>query len=115
MQADTICSTIYANAERLKKLRDESRVPMKLEAYTKLMEEREAEAKRFDQLGKTVIPGVAAVNPGVDMGYIQADSSRIARNDNWINNVHKDFQLNEAMHILFDLIAQDPKITQQQH
>ena len=112
MQSDTVCAQTFANAERLKKLQEERKVPLKLSAYVDLMEERDEEAKQFEQLGKTDIPGVMAANPPVDVEYIQGDSSRIARNDNWIKNVHRDFQLNEAMHIMYDLIHQDPKITQ---
>jgi carboxyl-terminal processing protease len=112
MQNDTVCARIFENAERLKALQDESRVPMRLEEYTTMMEKRQEEAKQFDKLGKTPIEGIVVMNPPVDTNYIQSDSSRIARNDNWIKNVHRDFQLNEAMHIMFDLIAQYPKLTQ---
>lgn len=76
------------------------------------MDEREKEAKRFENIGKTEYTGIMVRNPEVDMAYIQSDSSRIARNDNWVKNVPRDFQLNEAMHIMYDLIAQEPKFTQ---
>lgn len=115
LQNDTTSEAIYANAERLQKLRDETKVPMKLEKYIDMMNEREAEAKRFEKLGKEPVNGMAANNLPVDLEYIQMDSSRIARNDTWLKNVKKDFQLNEAMHIMYDLITMEPAMTQKEN
>lgn len=112
LQQDSMTAIIFQNAERLKNLRDETLVPMDIESYKAQMDEREKEAKRFENIGKTEYTGIMVRNPEVDMAYIQSDSSRIARNDNWVKNVPRDFQLNEAMHIMYDLIAQEPKFTQ---
>ena len=112
LQQDSMTAIIFQNTERLKNLRDETLVPMDIESYKAQMDEREKEAKRFENIGKTEYTGIMVRNPEVDMAYIQSDSSRIARNDNWVKNVPRDFQLNEAMHIMYDLIAQEPKFTQ---
>jgi len=112
LQQDSMTAIIFQNAERLKNLRDETLVPMDIETYKAQMDEREKEAKRYENIGKTEYTGIMVRNPEVDMAYIQSDSSRIARNDNWVKNVPRDFQLNEAMHIMYDLIAQEPKFTQ---
>ena len=36
--------------------------------------------------------------------YINSDESRIARNEVWIEDIKKDFYLEETLHILRDLI-----------
>lgn len=60
--------------------------------------------KRFENLGKDSLSGFDIHNLPVDMAHIQADSSRIARNDNFLSKLHKDIYLEEAVLILNDVI-----------
>ncbi len=95
---------IDENAQLYKKQRDNSDYPLELEAYKTEMELLEKETARFDNLMKDKIEGLSVMNIPVDMEFIQADSSRIARNDVWIGDLKKDVYLEEALHIMHDMM-----------
>jgi hypothetical protein len=53
---------------------------------------------------KNPIDGLSISNLAIDLDYIQADSSRIARNEDWLKGLHKDVYLQETVLIMKDMI-----------
>lgn len=97
---------VRQNAERFKRQRDQSVFPLQIDQYKQMVETRKAEAEKY----KDIYPANASlsvINPAQDLVYIQADSSRIARNDDFIQAVRKDLHLAETLEILSDMIRLD--------
>lgn len=97
---------VRQNAERFKRQRDQSVVPLQIDQYKQMVESRKSEAEKY----KDIYPANASLsvtNPAQDLVYIKADSSRIARNDDFIQGVRKDLHLAETLEILSDMIRLD--------
>jgi len=95
---------VLDNAARLKKNRDETTYPLDYEAYNEFVDLREDEAEQFEGLYDEVIATLNMSNLEVDKAYINSDESRIARNDDWMEGVSKDFYLEETLYIMRDMI-----------
>lgn len=93
------------NALRYKDIRDQSEFPINLEDYRAVMEQREKDAEKYEDLFDEEVVGLTATNLGVDVADIKADESKQARNDEWIEKIKKDFYLEEVMYIMRDLMA----------
>lgn len=94
---------VSENAARFKRQRDETSYTLNLERYKAMVEARNKEGERFKDIyaGK---PDMKVLNPAADMVYIQADSSRIARNEDFQKNLRKDMHLQETMDIMRDMM-----------
>ncbi len=91
------------NAQRIKQLRDQSVFPMQLDAFRKMLDAQEADAKKY----KNIFPerkNLTVYNPPEDLDYIQMDSSRIGRNEAWIKGIRKDGYIDETLSIIHDMI-----------
>lgn len=95
---------ILENANRLKVNRDQSEYPISINEYGSLMDKRKEEAKKFESLYEDDVDFLSVNNMAVDTAYINADESRIGRNEAWIEGLKKDFYLEETLFILRDLI-----------
>jgi len=96
---------ILENAERLKKNSEETKYQLDLESFASLRKKREKESEKYKGLYDDKIPNFVVSNLEVDKVLIQSDSSRIARNEDWIEGIEKDFYLEEVMNILKDMKA----------
>jgi carboxyl-terminal processing protease len=97
-------SKVIANALRIKEVRDQSVVPLQLDKYRAEDIAREEESNEFKKaFGK--IEELHIENLAVDLPVIQVDSSRIGRNQAWIEGMQKDIYLEETLHIMKDLMA----------
>lgn len=96
---------VLENAKRLKHNRDLEELPLNLDAYNSLMEERKQEAEKFDKLYDEEVDGMVVTNLDADIEYINEDESRITRNEEWIQEVKRDFYLEETLAIIRDMIA----------
>ncbi len=97
-------SKVLENAERLKTLRDMKSFPLDYSGYDAMMTQREQDA----EAAKDIYQPIAALdieNLEQDLAFIQADSSRIDRNDSWIKNLQKDHYLEETIFILRDMVT----------
>ncbi|MFZ1424689.1 MAG: carboxy terminal-processing peptidase [Saprospiraceae bacterium] len=103
VKSNTEFNLIDENAKRLAKNREESEYPLELNKYKSLVKQRTEEVKKFEKIGTTAIPGIKTDNLKEDLAYIKADSSRIARNDDFLKGLTKDVYVYESMHILKDL------------
>ena len=101
---DSIFNIIDTNAKRIKELRETSALPLDIERYSSLVKERKAASDAFEEAFEP-IKEMDLKNPKVDLAYIAEDSSRIARNDKWIEQLSKDVYLEEAIFIMSDLLT----------
>lgn len=95
---------ITQNATRLKKNRDVKAFPIDLESYADVMNEREAEATKFESLYKEDVKNMTVNTLAIDEKYINSDESRVARHEEWVKGVKKDFYLEETLAIMKDMI-----------
>jgi carboxyl-terminal processing protease len=91
------------NAKRIQNIREQSILPLRLEKYQNLMKSQEEDAARFKDIFKKR-EDLAIHNPPEDIEYIQMDSSRIGRNDAWLNSIRKDAYVDETLWIMHDMI-----------
>ncbi len=102
--ADENFQLIMENAQRFKDLREESQYPLDLDGFSSLMDQREEEAKKFEDLFDVDIENLTVRNLPQDNEKFTSDESKKARNDEWVENVNKDFYLEETMYIMKDLM-----------
>ncbi len=98
-------------ARFLQKSRNETEFELDFEAFKKTMDLRNETSKKFEKLGTEPIPGITASNLAADLDYINMDSSRVARNEDFLNSIMRDIHIFESVHILKDIKKQD-KLTQ---
>ncbi|MBP7821320.1 MAG: carboxy terminal-processing peptidase [Saprospiraceae bacterium] len=98
-----IFNTINENAKRLKTLRDDTKHTLNYTKYKADQDALEVESKKYEDLFKE-IPSLTVANIPSDLAVIQADSSHIARNDDWFKSIKKDIYLEEALYIIGDII-----------
>ena len=91
------------NAHRVKELRDQSVFPLHLEKFRGMMKAQEEEASKYKNTF-TNIEGMKVYNHPEDLTYIQVDSSRIGRNEDWLKNIRKDGYIDETLWIVRDMI-----------
>lgn len=103
VKQDSSFQLILENAQRLKESQEQRSYPLVLESFLAKMEENQEIGEKYKDIGKDVIPGLVVENLMVDMDYIQADSSRIGRNEDFITKLTKDIYLKETIHILDDM------------
>jgi carboxyl-terminal processing protease len=101
---DSIFNIIDMNAKRIKEHRETTELPLDIERYSQLVKERKDASDSFEEAFKP-IEEMSLKNPAADLAYIAEDSSRIARNDKWIEQLSKDVYLEEAIFIMSDLLA----------
>ena len=99
----TAFDLVDENAQRIRELRDHSQFPLHLEQFRSMMKEQEDEANKYKDIFQE-IPALAVSNHPEDMTYIQMDSSRIGRNEDWIRNIRKDGYIDETLWIMRDMI-----------
>lgn len=104
--ADPVLQKVNENARRLKRQRDLTEYPLQADKYMQWHQQQKAESDRYDNLFKP-IEGFQISNLAVDVPQINSDTSRVARNDNWIKERKKDIQLFETMRIIQDMIRMD--------
>ncbi len=93
---------IEESAVRIKKQKDDNLVSLNETAYRKEMEENNVAAKKLEEIQKKITPFDIS-NPKEDMEKINADSSSIAKNNDWIKNLKKDIYISETVNIINDM------------
>ncbi|HNE29774.1 MAG TPA: carboxy terminal-processing peptidase, partial [Saprospiraceae bacterium] len=97
---------ITENASRLRKMEDQSTYPLEAAKYRLWEERQKKESERFENIFKPIDDFVVE-NLAADLPQIQSDTSRIARNEDWIKDRRKDIQLYETLRIMQDMIRMD--------
>ena len=103
VKSDPSFQMVIKNALRIKKQRDQSIMPLSINAYKQLLKNQEKEAQEFrDAFKNYQIKSVE--NLAADLAEINADSAKITRNIAFKESVGKDIYLRESLLILNDYI-----------
>ena len=95
-------SLIEEQAKWIKTQRDKNEFPLNFEAYKKLMEENDAQAKKFDSLSEYKNNLVFKSLPS-EIKTFETDEALKDKLENWHNNLQKDIYVEEAVSVLKDL------------
>jgi len=95
-------SLIEEQAKWIKTQRDKNEFPLNFEAYKKLMEENDAQAKKFDSLSEYKNNLVFKSLPS-EIKTFETDEALKDKRENWHNNLQKDIYVEEAVSVLKDL------------
>lgn len=112
VKADDTFKKVNDNAVRLRKQKDQSQYPLQIDKFRNWNKKQDMEAEQFDNLFQP-ISGFNIENLAADMSQIQSDTSRIARNEDWLKDKKKDVQLYEAYHIMQDMIRNTVAVSKQ--
>lgn len=99
-----IFNKILDNAKRFEKLDKETTMSLQYDAFDKMSDAREEEAKKYKDISKE-IPGLSVKNIASYLEEIAVDSSKIDRNQAWKENILKDVYLEETIAIMRDMIS----------
>lgn len=98
---------VLDNAQRLKRNKDEKVYSLNMDQYIQHMDQREEEAEEYKDLFDKDVKGLQLSNLEVDMPAINSDESKQARNEDWLENLQKDYYLEESLHIMKDMITME--------
>ncbi len=98
---------INSNAKRLKQQRDQSIYSLNLDDYFKQKKNLEKESEQIKSLFEKEIPGLEVKNLAADIDYIQSDSTKINRNNDFKKDLKKDIYVDETLYIMSDMIRQN--------
>jgi len=101
--SDATFKKVNDNAVRLRKQRDQSQYPLQVEKFRSWNKRQDQDAEQFENLFLP-INGFVLENLAADMPQIQSDTSRTARNEDWLKDKKKDVQLYESFRIMQDMI-----------
>jgi len=101
---DTVFTYIKENAMRMKKYSDSTSVSLNLKLFKKQKDERQKKDEFYKKRLNNNIPSMMARNLDVDLPHINLDSSRIARNNEWLKNIKKDEYIKEAINVMNDIV-----------
>lgn len=93
---------IEESALLLKELKEESQVPLTIDGYTKYKSKRDQLNEKINALDRQV-DGISAELLEGDIEYVQSDSSRIERYNDFIDGLDEDIYIGEALAILRDM------------
>ena len=77
---------------------------LNFEEFKAFNDNRDKEAEKFKVLFEEDIENLEIENLAIDLPYIEMDSSRIVRNEEWIKIVNKDVYIEEALYIIKDMV-----------
>jgi len=109
IEKDSAFIYIAENAKKIKEYSDKTLIPINLDKYKLWKLQRQKVDDYFKEKLRTVIPEITVKNLEVDMPHIQMDSSRIGRNENWLENIKKDQYIKEAILVVKDIIDLEKK------
>lgn len=95
---------VLESASKIKENRDQTKWPLKLNDYRSMVEKKEAESKKYENLFKKDITGLEITNLPTDLPKINMDESNKARNDEFVKDLKKDIYIEETLFILRDMI-----------
>ena len=94
---------IRKNAQRLKEQRDHTNYSLNMDTFRKNKTATKAEADKYKDL-MTPIEDLTVSNLAIDLAQISVDSSKVARNKEFIKALKKDVYIEETLHIMQDLM-----------
>lgn len=103
---DETFKKINDNAVRLRKMKDERTYMLHADKYRQWSKRQREEADKYEDMFKP-IAGFSVTNLAADLPTIESDTSRTARNADWLKDREKDIQLYETLRIMYDMIRLD--------
>ena len=103
IQSDSLLLKVEENARILKEYSDKTIVPLKLKTFADDSKKRKELEEYFKLYLDKEIPTIRVKNLDIDIASIQIDSSRIARNEEWLKGIKKDYEIKEAIEVIKDL------------
>jgi carboxyl-terminal processing protease len=100
---DSAFILISENANRLKKMKDESLISLSLEKFRKYQKKIQLESKKFEKVGKDST-GLTVTPLEADILKIKTDSAATARSESWQKNLKKDVYLFQAAEVMRDYL-----------
>jgi len=97
-----IFNAVLDNAKRLKQQSDDTNYTLKLSEFQADQMERKEAGDKFTELFKP-IDGLAVKNLAADMESITMDTTKIASNEEWMENIKEDAYLEEVLYIMRDM------------
>lgn len=88
----------------IKELKEKNVVALHLDKFLAEKKKNESTDKKYEDLLDQKIDQLEIFNPKSDMEYIQSDTSRVARNNDWIKSLNSDIYADEAINILYDMV-----------
>ncbi len=107
---DSVFQLIDEKAHLAKELEDETSIQISLAAYRAEMDERDLQAKKFNEIMKDPVEGLMVTTLEADRDYLDVDESRVARHEDWIKQVKKDVYIKESLLIMKDMLQSDGKL-----
>jgi carboxyl-terminal processing protease len=104
VEANPVFQKIEDNADRVKRIRETSEYSLNLDKYQSAEKARDEETKKYRDMFEE-IDGLVVSNLKEDLEFIQLDSSRISRNEAWMESIKKDVYIDESMSIMKDMIT----------
>ncbi|HMX40094.1 MAG TPA: carboxy terminal-processing peptidase, partial [Saprospiraceae bacterium] len=103
---DATFQKINENAQRLKRQKDQSQYPLQADKYREWNKKQDEESNKYENMFAP-IEGFTVENLLADVGQIQSDTARMARNTDWLKDKKKDIQLYETFNVMQDMIRMD--------
>ncbi|NOT37095.1 MAG: carboxy terminal-processing peptidase [Saprospiraceae bacterium] len=94
---------IDQQAQLYKTMKDDVLFPLDYQKFKTKLDNRKAESKKYEELSKNQIANMIALNLEADMPYINLDSSRVGRNEDFLKNIRKDLHILESLNVLKDI------------
>ncbi len=94
---------IEESAVKIKKQKDDNLVSLNETEYRKEMDEANVTSKKLEEVQKKLTP-FEITNPKEDLARIDADSTSIAKNNDWMKNLKKDIYITETVNIINDMV-----------
>lgn len=104
IDADKDIQLVKEQSKTIKKLKDETLVPLKLEDYKKLEKNRKEMTKKFDEIYKKD-NGLEIQSLAFDMNAAKADTSKQKRMQAWVKELKNDLFLKEAINTVSSIAA----------
>jgi len=95
---------VKEQANIIKQMREKNIVSLQLDKFLAEKKKNESTDKKFEDMLDEKIEKLQISNLKADMGYIQSDTSRIARNNDWLKSLGNDIYADEAINILYDMV-----------
>jgi carboxyl-terminal processing protease len=102
IEAQNTFTVIDNEAKELKQESDNTMETLNLKKYQEQQQKFKDDKKSLDDMQKNATD-MSISNLTVDLSYIQSDSTKIARNTEWLKSLRKDIYVNEASKVTADL------------
>jgi carboxyl-terminal processing protease len=104
--SDPTFKLITDNSFRMKKQKEQTTFPLSQKTYSMWSKKQDDEADKYENMFKP-IESFVIENVAADLQTINSDTSRVARNLDWMKDKKKDIQLYETLQIMQDMLRAD--------